>query len=681
MKMRLFFAGFLFSTGAAFAAEAASSPPAAPMVLKVDAGKITAHVSPTLYGLMTEEINYSYDGGLYAELVRNRTFQDDAEQPVHWSLVQDKGGAGTMALDRQQPMNAQLPVALRLEIAAAPAGGRVGIANDGFWGIPVRANTTYRASFYARAQGAFAGALKVSLESEDGATVYASAPVSGVGDPFRKFTATLRTGNVTETAKARFVISAENPGTIFFDLVSLFPPTYHDRPNGNRSDLMQLLADMKPSFLRFPGGNYLQGRTIATRFDWKKTLGDLAQRPGHLNDAWRYRSSDGMGLLEFLEWCEDLHMEPVLGVFAGYLLDRRAPPLTGEALAPYVQEALEEIEYVTGDTSTTWGARRAADGHPAPFKLTYVEVGNEDFFDRNPGTYDSRYAQFYDAIKAKYPHLQIIATTPVKGHVADVVDEHFYPRQAEVFEADAMRYDRYDRSGPKIFVGEWATRIGAPTPNLLAAIGDAAWMTGMERNSDLVVMHAYAPLFVNVSDLTPRTGSMQWPTDLIGYDALHSYGSPSYYAQAMFSSHHGDVVLAATAENNPTREWTPPVRSAPANPTPTANPNPAPTPPPVKQIPAVFYVATRDSAKGTIFLKLVNSVATPQTVRVELAGVAGLARDGTAITLSSADPADTNTIAEPKKVVPVTTKLSGLAPTFTRELAPYSITVLELPVR
>jgi alpha-N-arabinofuranosidase len=622
---------------------------------------------------MTEEINYSYDGGLYAELVRNRTFQDDAQNPAHWALVEEKGAVGSIALDRGQRLNPALPVSLKLEATAVPAGARIGVANDGFWGIPVKPRTRYRASFYAKAAPGFSAPLTASIESNDGGVTYATATVRGVTTEWKKFSVELSTGNVAETAAARFAISTSAPGTVWLNLVSLFPPTYHDRPNGNRSDIMQLLADMKPSFLRFPGGNYLQGRTLATRFDWKKTLGPLEERPGHLNDAWNYRSSDGMGLLEFLLWCEDLGVEPVVGVFAGFTL-RGTPTPPGPALEPFVQEALEEIEYIVGDPTTTWGARRAKDGHPAPFKLTYVEVGNEDFFDRNPGTYDGRYAQFYDAIKAKYPRLQIIATTPVKGHVMDVIDEHRYPRAAETMEADVTKYDSYDRNGPKVFVGEWATRIGSPTPNLLAAIGDAVWMTGMERNSDIVIMHAYAPLFVNVSDLNPkvpRTGSMQWPTDLIGYDALHSYGSPSYYAQKLFSAYHGNVVLAAAAENNPVRAWTEPAgRNAPAD-----------RPPPPKQLPAIYYVATRDESSGTIFLKLVNAVDTPQPVRVELAGVNAIGREAMAITLSSANPTDTNSITEPTKIVPVTTRLANAAPTFTRELAPYSITVLVLPTR
>jgi len=360
-------------------------------------------------------------------------------------------------------------------------------------------------------------------------------------------------------------------------------------------------------------------------------------------------------------------MQPVLGVFAGFTL-RGKPTPPGPELQVFVQEALDEIEYVTGDATTTWGARRAADGHPAPFPLTYVEIGNEDFFDRAPGSYDGRFAQFYDAIKARYPALQVIATTPVKGRTPDVIDEHYYPRAAEIFEAYATHYDAYDRKGPKVFVGEWATRIGSPTPNLAAALGDAAWMTGMERNSDIVVMHAYAPLFVNVSDLTARTGSMQWPTDLIGYDALTSYGSPSYYAQQMFSNWHGDTVLAATASGVPTVEWQPPT------------PRGATETPPKRPIPTVYFVATRDTAKGVLYLKLVNTAAHAQTVRIETTG-ATVAAAGRAVVLTSASLNDTNSLTDPVKVVPVTGDVAGLGPAFTRELAPYSITVLQLGVK
>ena len=251
-------------------------------------------------------------------------------------------------------------------------------------------------------------------------------------------------------------------------------------------------------------------------------------------------------------------MQPVLAVYAGYsLAQEHVNP--GTDLEPYVQDALDEIEYVTGGPDTKWGAERAKDGHPAPFKLTYVEIGNEDWFDRS-GSYDERYTQFYKAIKAKYPDLQLIATAPVKGMKPDVRRRtllrarhaelrrrHHYDTpdsNSAARNAGIGHYDKADRNGPKIFVGEWATREGAPTPNMGAALGDAAWMTGLERNSDLIVMSSYAPLLVNVNP-----GGMQWETDLIGYNAMKSYGSPAYYAQVMFASYLGDHTVASKLEN------------------------------------------------------------------------------------------------------------------------------------
>jgi alpha-L-arabinofuranosidase len=487
-----------------------------------------------LYGLMTEEINHSYDGGLYAELIQNRTFKDDKNTPIHWSLIQEGGATGSVALDDGQPINTALTTCVKLTVTSATAGQRVGLANDGYWGIPVHPDTRYRASFYARAADGFTGPLTVTIESSNGSLAFARASVPALTTTWKPYTVFLNTGKVTPSRSNRFVISAARPGTIWLNQVSLFPPTYQNRANGNRIDLMRLLGDMKPAFLRFPGGNYLEGNRIEDRFDWKRTIGDIADRPGH-QGPWGYRSSDGMGLLEFLEWCEDLHMEPLLAVFAGYALNGEHV-VAGPQLDPFVQDALDELEYVTGSPSTRWGAQRAKDGHPSPFKLRYVEIGNEDWFDRS-GSYEGRFASFYDAIKARYPALQLIATRPVTSRNPDVLDDHYY-RSAHDMEADVHHYDAYDRRGAKIFVGEWASTEGSPTPTMQAALGDAAWLTGLERNSDLVVLSCYAPLLVNVNE-----GARQWGTNLIGYDALQSFGSPSYYVQKMFGSNRGDIVL------------------------------------------------------------------------------------------------------------------------------------------
>ncbi|HEY1759574.1 MAG TPA: alpha-L-arabinofuranosidase C-terminal domain-containing protein [Bryobacteraceae bacterium] len=634
------------------------------IALHIKADQVTAKVNPAFYGLMTEEINYSYDGGLYGELVRNRNFKEDAKEPVHWQLIQEAGGVGSMALDATQPLNDAAPASLKLTISQASGNARVGAANEGFWGIPVKPGTSYKVSIYAKAAES-AGPVTVSLVSNDGATTKATAQIARVGNTWTKYDVKLTAAaGAKASADNKLVLSVSKPGTIWFGFVSLFPPTFKNRANGNRPDIMQLLADMKPGFLRFPGGNYLEGNTIQTRFDWKKTIGDVSQRPGHMDDAWKYWSSDGMGLLDFLDWCEDLNMQPLLAVYAGYSL-RQERVKFGPDLDPYVKDALDEIEYVTGDASTTWGARRAKDGHPAPFKLEYVEIGNEDNFDREQGSYEGRFAQIFDAIKAKYPQLKLIATTPIKNRVPDVIDEHYYRRSEEEMASHAHDYDMRPRAGPKVFVGEWATRVGSPTPNMGAALGDAAWMAGMERNADLVIMEAYAPLLVNVNP-----GGMQWMTDLIGYNTTSSYGSPAYYAQQMFSTHHGDNVLAISEQGVPTREWTPPAGRGAAG-------QPPRTPMP-QQVPLLFFNATRDSKTGTIYVKVVNRAATAQTVHLAISGLTSVQPGGKITTMAASSPDDTNSITEPKKVAPVTSNVNGLGPNFTRDFPPYSISVLEL---
>jgi alpha-L-arabinofuranosidase len=502
--------------------------------LSVDVDKPGIRMSPTLYGLMTEEINHSYDGGLYGELIQNRTFKDRPSM-AHWSVVNTGGATGSIALDTTDPVNTTaLTTSLRLTVPPLTGDQHVGVANNGYWGIPVKPNTHYTVSFYAKADETFAGPLTIALESADGKTVYATATIPTIAKTWQQYNPVLDTKDLTPSADNRFVIWASGPGKVWFNLVSLFPPTYHDRANGNRIDLMQMMADMHPAFLRLPGGNYLEGDHVADRFDWKKTIGNLDQRPGH-QGPWGYRSSDGLGLLEFLNWCEDLNMQPVLAVYAGYSLqqDHVAP---GPKLEPFVQDALDEIEYVTGDATTKWGKVRVANGHPEPFKLQYVEIGNEDWFDRSR-SYSGRFAQFYDAIKAKYPNLQLIATTTVRDRTPDLLDIHHYD-SARIMAGRANEFDNTDRNGPKIFVGEWATTEGRPTPTLNAALGDAAYMTGLERNSDIVKIASYAPLLVNVN-----RRAAQWGTNLIGYDAINSFGSPSYYAQKMFSENRGDVVL------------------------------------------------------------------------------------------------------------------------------------------
>jgi alpha-N-arabinofuranosidase len=650
----------------------------APVSIKIQADKITATMPPTFYGLMTEEINFSYEGGLYGELIRNRTFKADAIQqklkpdaydstkyyppkypasaaPKFWNTV----GGATLVLDADTPLNDALNVSLKVDAAAASKTSPAGVANGGYWGIPLEPKTAYQVSFFAKAAPGFTGPLTASIEGTNG-KVLASAVISGVTGDWRKFEATLKTKSLQPSKDNVFKITTTAPGTIWLQEVSLFPPTYKSRPNGDRKDISQLLADARPKFLRFPGGNYVEGNDFVNRFNWKQMIGPVGQRPGH-QSCWGYWSTDGFGLPEFLGWCQDIGMEPVMAVFAGYTLNRDHVT-NSAALEPYVQEALEEIEYVTGDASTKWGAQRVKDGYPKPFPLHYVEIGNEDMFDRS-GSYEWRFAQFYDAIKAKYPQIKIISTTAVQSRTADVNDEHYYESE-EAMEGQSFMYDTRDRAKPtKVFVGEWATRVGSPTPSMAGALGDAAWMCCMERNSDIVLMHCFAPLFVNVSKVSGNNRSMQWESDLIGYDALTSYGSPSYYAQKMFSPHEGDEVLATSAQNLP-------VRTAPAGRGGGS-----------RQIKSLFYSATRDSASGKITVKIVNSADAPQPVTIDISGVKSVAAKGKATVLKAANRTETNSIKDPRHLVPVTEKVKDLGASFTRTFPPCSITVLELEAR
>ncbi|NEA69765.1 LamG-like jellyroll fold domain-containing protein [Streptomyces sp. SID13588] len=605
--------------------------------LSVDAGT-AAHALPSdFFGLMTEDINHSGEGGLYGELLQNRSLMASSN-PDSWSAVSSTGGSASIALDTANPLNSALTRSLKVSLTSASAGNRAGVANSGFWGIPVKPSTTYTASLYAKAAPGFTGPLKLSLESTAG-TPYATATIPALTSGWKKYTVTLKTAAGAPTSSTnRFVLSSESAtgATLWLSNVSLFPPTYNNRPNGLRVDLMERMKALKPSFIRLPGGNYLEGNTVAERFDWKKTLGATESRPGH-QDPWGYWSTDGLGLLEYLEWCEDLGAQPLLGVYAGYSLQHDVVPL--DQLGPYVQDALDEIQYVTGAVTTPWGAKRAADGHPAPFPLKYVEIGNEDWFDTT-GSYDGangRYAQFHDAIRAAYPALKLIATTAVSARTPDVLDLHNY-RSPGWFNANANAYDTYSRSGPKVFEGEWASQVGRPTPTLAGAIGDASWLTNLQRNSDVVAMEAYAPLLANVN-------SVQWNTNLIAFDASTSYSSPSAYVQQMMAAAHGDQILAASYSGTST----------------------------------VNQVVSRSSSTGKYYVTVVNPGGNPQSITVRLTGAgAAVPTTGTAVTLTSAHPSDTNTITDPRHVVPVTTAVTGLGATFARTFPANSVTQLTI---
>ena len=583
---------------------------------------------------MTEEINYSYEGGLYPELVRNATMIHSWEGFVHWRQVEHGNGRVTVEEGKIGP-SAALPRSMHLELKANDAGDQAGVANEGFWGIAVRPHTRYDGSFYAKAASANTAHLR--LTSDTTGAVLAEASVALQAGDWQRYTYTLQSGAMPEPSAGNHLeLVFDQPGSVDLQLVSLMPPTYHDRPNGLRPDLMEKMAAMHPNFLRFPGGNYLEGDTIAEHFDWKKTIGPRVDRPGH-QSPWNYPSTDGMGLLEFLGWCEDLHIQPLLAVYAGYSL--KGEHVVGKDLEPFVQDDLDEIEYLTGDASTKWGGQRAKDGHPAPFVLHYVEVGNEDEFDKS-GSYNERFPQIAKAIRARYPQLKLIATTPVTAGNPDLIDDHYY-KTPEGFYEMIHHYDTVDRNGPKIFVGEWATREGSPTPDFGAALGDAAWMTSMERNSDLILMASYAPLLVNVSP-----GGMQWSTDLIGYDALKSYGSPAYWAQVLFAEHLGDHTVRSAATGAGER---------------------------------LFWSATVSTQAKMLHLKLVNAADRPQSLTLELKGIkAGAA---SAYTMHAASTWATDTMQAPDAITPRASKVQVSGGKWTHNLPANTIEVLDIPMQ
>jgi alpha-N-arabinofuranosidase len=608
-----------------------------PAKIAIQVDKPLHSVSPTLYGMMTEEINYSYDGGLYPEMVKNRTLRDPNWNQQDWLVVQNAAAGAKFEKDKTTGPSSALNDSIKLTVTSASAAEPAGLRNMGYWGYPLKPDMTYKFSLYAKAETATP--LHVGLVSNKTGKSVATAEIAGIGADWKQYSATLKTGKIEASEAYHLELTLAQPGTVWMDLVSLFPPTYHNRENGNRIDLMEKLGGLHPAFLRFPGGNYLEGDHISERYEWKKTIGPLVDRPTHPS-PWNYHSSDGLGLLEFLEWCEDLHMANVLAVYGGYSMKQEHVE-PGKDLEPYVQDALDEIEYATGSTDTKWGAERAKDGHPAPFKLAYVEIGNEDWFDKS-NSYDGRFKQFHDAIKAKYPDQKLIATAPVKSVKPDVLDDHFY-LSAENYFDDVHHYDKFDRNGPKIFMGEYATMEGSPTADFGAALGDAAWLTGVERNSDVVVMSSYAPLLVNV-----HNGGMQWHPDLIGYDGLSSYGSPSYYVLSLFAEKIGDEVPESSMTGAGSR---------------------------------VAYSVTTDRAKGKVYLKIVNGVPTPQAVEIDLNGVGSITGPAKVTQLHALSPADTNTITEPKHIVPTESTIAVSGKSLKHTMPGYSFEVIELSTK
>ena len=495
----------------------ASALRAAPASLTVDVDKPGAKISPMLWGIFFEDINLSADGGIYPELVRNRSFED-SDKPDHWQFINQGSGQSEMTVDSSTPLDPYNRRSLRVRL-----DGGVSVINEGYWGMSIVQGETYRLRLAARYRDGFQGPLQVAVERPDGSDL-AQGTVDGLTDRWKWFTLDL-TATGTDP-KARLIIRAGDKGTLWLDMVSLTPARTW-KNHGLRPDLCEMLAGLQPSFVRFPGGCWVEGDELKYSYHWKETIGDITHRKPLWN-IWQYQATHGLGFHEYLQMCENLDAEPLFVINCG-MSHREHVPM--DQMGQWVQDALDAIEYANGPTNTIWGGLRARNGHREPFNLKYIEVGNE-----NGGpAYQERYALFYDAIKARYPQMMIVADERTVQRPADIVDEHYY-NSPEFFMQQAERYDKYNRNGPKIYVGEYAVTQGCGQGNLRGAIGEAAFMTGMERNADIVVMASYAPLFANVN-------YKRWNPDLICFDSSHAYGLPSYYVQKMFSENRGDVVL------------------------------------------------------------------------------------------------------------------------------------------
>ncbi len=497
--------------------------------ISINANQPGARVSPMLWGLFFEDINLSADGGIYAELVRNRSFED-AEKPIHWFTVSSGMAEVELSVDSEKPVSAKNPHALKVAVKDI-GSGRAGVMNPGYWGMALKKGAQYTLSLQVRGEAAFSGPLAVTLESQDG-VVYAEERINTLSNEWKQFSFALKSKGTDP--RARLVISTTRPGTFWLDMVSLFPKETW-KGHGMRADLMEMLAGLKPAFIRFPGGCWVEGETMDKAYRWKQTIGDISERRTQYN-IWQYEATHGLGYHEYLQLCEDLGAAPLFVINCG-MSHRENVPM--EQMSEYVQDALDAIEYANGPTDSPWGFKRVQAGHAAPFNLRYLEIGNE-----NGGpAYHERWQLFHKAIKARYPQMQLIAnvwsgcpTNPMP----DIVDEHYYSTP-EFFMQQAGKYDGYDRKGPKIYVGEYAVTQGCGQGNLRGAIGEAAFMTGMERNGEVVAMASYAPLFANVNH-------KRWNPDLICYDSYRAYGLPSYYVQKLFAEHRGQAVLPVTVQ-------------------------------------------------------------------------------------------------------------------------------------
>ncbi|KAF8167586.1 glycoside hydrolase [Crassisporium funariophilum] len=628
---------------------------------------VTHEIPATLYGYMWEDINHSGDGGLYAELLQNRAFQ--AMIPGTLSALnawQPFNGARIAVTSKTKGVSSALPNSLEVQIPKV-VSGPIGFENTGFWGIKVQQGWVYEGSLYAKSD-TFNGAITVSLKSTQG-TIFSSTTLKGVTKDWKKFTFQFSPTVSAPNDKNVFNVVVDGKAaagkTIFFGMFSLFPPTFKGRENGMRIDLAEALASTQPSIWRFPGGNNLEGMSFDTRWKWNETIGPIETRPGRVGD-WGYSNTDGLGLLEYLNWAEDLNAEPILGVWDGISIanysDLSTWPIVPEQdLQPYIDDVLNEIEFVIGDSKTTkFGKLRASLGREEPYALRLIEIGNEDQF--QPASYSGyRWKAFVDAIGAKYPQMEFIATSLPSTALTPAykkIDFHMYNSPAW-FTTNAFMFDNYPRNGTQFFVGEYAVtstndlnNLGdIPSgrlayPSLQGAAAEAAFMTGMERNSDVVFASAYAPSFQHIRNF-------QWTPDIITYDASSLVKSTSYYVQQMFSVNRGTHVLATS---------------------PTSTSDTAP----------LFWVASLNNETNVVFLKVSNAGTADLTANIFL----DFPITGFMTTISISSPAlspisgnfnISNTLDAPEQIIPISgSQAIPLPDRFNYTFPAMSVTVLTL---
>ena len=548
--------------------------------ITVDAAGPATPIPRTLYGIFFEEISHAGDGGLYAELVRNRGFEDanlppacirednfiapprtphfDTAQPSTWRLRWDvtdphpgwsiqspAGSAASAAITIDRPLNDATPHALQVDVTAIGAGSRgPALVNEGYWGMGVVAGQNYRLRFFARAYAA--GEISASLLSPDGRTLTTRPVAVGAGG-WRQYEALL-SPTVTEP-KARLALTFGRPGRFWLDMVSLFPvTTFKNRPNGLRADLAQVVADLKPGFIRGPGGCFAEGITVESRPQWKRSIGPIETRTGTYS-PWGYWSTDGFGYHEFLQFAEDIGADALWVVNVGVSCSFRSGTFLPDTELPaLIQDTLDAIEYAIGPTTSKWGAERAKNGHPAPFPLKYVEVGNE----QQGARYGERVAKFNQAIKAKYPQIKVALSSWIAGldrraidavGKIDIIDEHAYKAlnwPIENFDSFAS----YRREGWDLYIGEFATNAGVGQGNWIAALNDAAYMMSVEKNTDLVKMASYAPLLENVN-------KRDWEVNMIHFDSSRIFARATYYVQKMFAENLPTVALKGAVDYTP----------------------------------------------------------------------------------------------------------------------------------